>query len=148
MKEELDLTMDDYRKAKVETAFLLNMLSHTIGDVVGKASANVGAMAGREAARKMPLFFETSDEVSVLNALQKNLSGGFDIEYDIRDGEIKLTIGRCVLRDMCEVEDIAPGGELCKLFHSYMNGMLLEFMKKNYKVTINSTGASCSITHC
>ncbi len=42
MKEELELTLEDHKRAKREVAFLLNMLSQAIEDIVGRASGVVG----------------------------------------------------------------------------------------------------------
>jgi len=147
MKEELNLTLEDHQKAKVEVAFLLNILSQTIPYVVGKASGVVGLRAGQEAARKMPLFFESPDISSVMEGIQHFLEGGFDITSEIADEDIELTVGRCALREVCEIENLPLNGDLCKLFHDYMNGMITELAKRKFKMDILKTGDTCVIKH-
>lgn len=140
----------NHKKAKQEVAFLLNMLSHTIKDITGRASGAVERMAGRAAAKKMPLFFETRDAQTVIQSIKFFLEGGFDISDIVIVGEekIELTFGRCALREMCEELNIPIGNNICTLFHNYMNGMIMEFTEGEFTMSIRETGDNrCMIEH-
>ncbi|MCP4346363.1 MAG: hypothetical protein GY795_12655 [Desulfobacterales bacterium] len=151
MNKEPELTIEDYQKAKKEVAFLVNVLSQTIPDIVGRALGAVGLMAGKEAARKMPIYFKSSEIQPVLDGIESYLTGGFEITHKIIDENesivIKQTFGKCVLREVCEIEDIPLGGELCSLFHHHINGMISELTARNFRMNILKTGDTCAIRY-
>ncbi len=148
MNEELKLTLEDHNRAKQEIAFLLNMLSQAIEDIVGRSSGVVGRMAGGAAARKMPLFFESNDIQPIIQGIKSYLQGGFDISDIITGEDIELSFGRCPLREVCETENIPVGDSLCMLFHNYMNGMIMKLTEKDFKMSILESGdTACIIKH-
>lgn len=148
MNEELKLTLEDHNSAKREIAFLLNMLSQAIEDIVGRSAGVVGRMAGGAAAKKMPLFFESHDVQPIIQGIKSYLKGGFDISDIITDEDIELSFTRCPLREICEIENIPVGGSLCMLFHNYMNGMIMKLTEKEFKMSILEPGdTTCIIKH-
>ena len=48
-------TLDDHQKAFTEISFLLHIFAATVDELMGGATAPVGRIAGRRAARKLPL---------------------------------------------------------------------------------------------
>ena len=51
----LDLSQEDYQKATVEVAFLLDAFASTIDNIMGGNTAPVGRIAGRDTASKLPV---------------------------------------------------------------------------------------------
>ncbi len=106
-------------------------------------------MTGSAAAKKMPLFFESLEVQPIIEGIKSYLQGGFDInEIVTNDDNIQLSFGRCALREICELENIPLGGNLCMLFHNYINGMIVKLTEKNFKMNILEAGnAACIIKH-
>ncbi|MGE5341028.1 MAG: hypothetical protein ACM3SY_06045 [Candidatus Omnitrophota bacterium] len=147
MREELQLSLEDHQKAKREVAFLLNILAQTITDVIGDAAGAVGTAAGREAARKMPLYFEQTDLEATLAELKKHFEGGFDWSYALGKEEFTMTFKHCALKEICQIEHVAPGEDLCRHFHDYLNGVIIEHSKERYKVDSIQPGDCCLVKH-
>ena len=55
---ELQTTLDDHQTAFTEISFILEVLSQTIGQVVGQSSASLAISAGKFMAKKMPIYLE------------------------------------------------------------------------------------------
>ena len=145
MKNETELTKDDYNSAHIEVSFLLNMLSQTITHVIGKASGVVGITAGRESAKRIPVFFENSNLSDITKEIESYLKGGFDLKLQETNEGYTLNVNKCEIRNVCEREGIEIGGDLCNYFHNYINGMIVEFSKKKLQVKTKQAGKSCVI---
>jgi len=127
-RTELTLTLEDHEKAFTEASFLLEMLVRTIGEVVGRSSASLGTNAGRHMARKLPVRLEDVTPAVALAAVTQRLSDGFELAFACDDTGADMTVGRCALRDVCERRNLELGGELCRMFHSYLGGMTAELL--------------------
>jgi len=147
MREELKQTPNDHQKAQKEVAFLLNILIHTINEEIGTMAGTVSTSAGKEAARKMPAYFENRDIKTILEEIKKYFNDGFGITYTLENNEITLTFDRCALKDICRIEGIQLGGDLCRHFHNYLNGIVIEHAGTNYDVDIIQYGEHCIVTH-
>jgi hypothetical protein len=147
MKNETELTVQDYKSANIEVSFLLNMLSQTITHVIGKASGVVGITAGRETAKKIPVFFDNPDISDITKEIEHYLKGGFDLKFKEMENGYQLNVNRCEIRNVCNREGIEIGKDLCSYFHNYINGMIVEFTKKKLQVKTEQTGEKCVINY-
>lgn len=148
MNEEINLSFEDHEQAKKEVAFLLDVLSRTIPELVGDAAETVGVLAGRAAAKKMPSYFESKDIGTVVKGVENFLRGGFDISCRNDNGRLTFQFGRCALREVCGINNVPLGGDLCQYFHSYLKGMIAEHSQKKFDVKKMEAGVnSCHIEY-
>lgn len=143
MQDISGLSAEDYRKAFVEVSFLMNAFAFTIDNIMGGNTAPVGRIAGRDTAGKLPLELKDPDVGTVIATLagHEQFEAGFEIALE---GD-ELRFGRCVIREMCAVRDHEPGGPLCKLFHSYFDGIVNGLISRPVKSTFVEVGAECRL---
>ena len=137
----LDLSEEDYQKATVEVAFLLDAFASTIDNIMGGNTAPVGRMAGRDTAKKLPVNLEEPNLQQIIVLLSDQFRAGFDIALQ---GE-QLQFKSCILRQMCGVRKIPAGGALCRLFHAYFDGIVNGLLCRPVKSTIDSVGETCTL---
>lgn len=140
-KYVLDLSPEDYQKAEVEVAFLLDAFASTIDNIMGGNTAPVGRIAGRDTAKKLPIHLTDPTLQDIIAALREQMQAGFDFDLD---GE-KLRFKSCVIRDMCGLRKIKTGGALCHLFHAYFDGIVNGLLCRPVKSTIVSVGEECQL---
>jgi hypothetical protein len=137
----IDLSPEDYQKATVEVAFLLDAFASTIDNIMGGNTAPVGRIAGRDTAKKLPIHLEDPALQDIITALQQQMHAGFDF---VLDGD-ELRFKSCIIRDMCSLRKIETGGALCRLFHYYFDGIVNGLLCRPVKSTIISVGAECQL---
>jgi hypothetical protein len=137
----LDLTPEDYQKAYVEVAFLLDAFASTIDNIMGGNTAPVGRIAGRDTARKLPLEFTDPTLQDVARALSAQMQAGF--EFSLDGGS--LVFKKCIIREMCRLRNIEPGAALCRLFHAYFDGIANGLLCRPVKSQIVSAGEECRL---
>lgn len=137
-----ELTPEDYQKASVEVAFLLDAFASTIDNIMGGNTAPVGRIAGRDTAKKLPVNLTDPTLDEVLKAVGEQMPAGFAF---CREAE-ELTFDTCVLREMCATRNLELGGSLCRLFHAYFDGIVNGLLCRPVKSTIVSTGDQCRLT--
>jgi len=137
----LELTEEDYQKAYVEVAFLLDAFAGTIDNIMGGKTAPVGRIAGRDTARKLPLELSDPTLEEVLAALGGQMQAGFEFSLD-GDG---LVFRRCILRQMCGLRHIETGTALCRLFHAYFDGIVNGLLSRPVKSEFVSVGDACHL---
>lgn len=116
---------------------------------MGGATAPVGRIAGRSMARKLPLHLADPSLASVLALLAQRMQAGFEITTTaIDEKNSELLFGRCALREVCSLRTIETGGAVCKLFHSYFDGIVNELLHRPVKSTITATGPVCTVRTC
>ena len=135
----LELTPEDYQKAYVEVAFLLDAFASTIDNIMGGNTAPVGRIAGRGTAQKLPLELSDPTLQDVIGALSRQMQAGFEFTLD----EDRLLFKRCILREMCALRNIETGAALCRLFHSYFDGIANGLLCRPVKSQIVSVGEEC-----
>lgn len=141
-KYVLDLTQEDYQKATIEVAFLLDAFASTIDNIMGGNTAPVGRIAGRDTAKKLPVNLDSDPTLKdVIFALRERMHAGFDFDLD---GE-NLCFKTCIIREMCGVRKIETGGALCQLFHSYFDGIVNGLLCRPVKSKIVSVGNECQL---
>lgn len=138
-KYVLALSEEDYQKATVEVAFLLDAFASTIDNIMGGNTAPVGRIAGRDTASKLPFELTDPTLLDIIEGLKKEMQSGFDFRLD-DDG---LRFKTCIIRDMCGLRKIETGGALCRLFHSYFDGIINGLLSRPVKSTIVSVGNEC-----
>ena len=122
-KYVLDLSPEDYQKATVEVAFLLDAFASTIDNIMGGNTAPVGRIAGRDTASKLPVNFTDPSLQDIITVLSEQMHAGFNFTLN---GDAMM-FKSCIIRDMCSVRKIETGGALCRLFHSYFAAMQMAF---------------------
>jgi hypothetical protein len=137
----LDLSPEDYQKATVEVAFLLDAFASTIDNIMGGNTAPVGRIAGRGTASKLPVHLTDPTLEDIIELLGEQMHAGFEFSLD-GDG---LLFKSCIVRDMCAVRKIKTGGALCRLFHSYFDGIINGLLCRPVKSTIDSVGDECRL---
>ena len=137
----LDLTQEDYQKATVEVAFLLDAFASTIDNIMGGNTAPVGRIAGRDTAKKLPIHLIDPTLQEIVAKLSDQMHAGFDFALD---GDT-LLFKSCIIRDMCVARKIDTGGALCRLFHSYLDGIINGLLSRPVKSTIESVGNECRL---
>lgn len=138
-----ELTVEDHRKAFTEVSFLLDIFSATIDNLMGGATASVGRIAGRHMAKNMPVYLPAPNLPDVLAAVAAHMKAGFDISFQCEGSGAELTFGRCAIREVCQARGLPLGGELCRLFHYYTDGMVNELCHRPAKSALQVSGESC-----
>lgn len=140
-KYTLELSEEDYQKANIEIAFLLDAFASTIDNIMGGNTAPVGRIAGRDTAAKLPVELDEPTLQNIINVLAKQMHNGFDFKVE----ESSLTFNSCIIRDMCALRNIETGGALCRLFHSYFDGIINGLFMRPVKSVIHSVGNECQL---
>lgn len=145
----LQMTPQDHQMAFTEVAFLIESFANTIDNIMGGATAPVGRIAGRAMARKLPLALEEPDLASVLKILAERMQAGFEMTA-VSEGASAATVrfDRCALRDVCTLRNMETGSAVCRLFHSYFDGIVNELLHRPVKSEILKTGPTCTIRTC
>lgn len=140
-KYVLELSQEDYEKATIEVAFLLDAFASTIDNIMGGNTAPVGRIAGRDTAKKLPLNLTDPTLQDIIATLHEQMHAGFDFSLEGN----ALRFKSCIIRDMCKLRKIETGGALCQLFHSYFDGIVNGLLCRPVKSTILSVGDECQL---
>jgi len=152
----MGLTIEDHRAAFTEVAFLIDIFTSTIDNIMGGATSSVGRMAGRDTAKKYPLFLNNPSIEEAVAVLAGRMNAGFGISFDPLSIENENTetnnncaivvFDRCILRDICQQRGIEMGQAMCRLFHSYFDGVINELINRPVKSEITECGKTCRAT--
>ena len=137
----LQLGEEDYQKAYIEVAFLLDAFASTIDNIMGGNTAPVGRIAGRDTAGKLPLELPDPTLEQVVAALARQMGAGF--EFRLEEGS--LVFDGCIIRELCVLRNIEPGAALCRLFHAYFDGIADGLLCRPVKSKIIATGEQCRL---
>lgn len=137
----LELTQEDYQKATVEVAFLLDAFASTIDNIMGGNTAPIGRIAGRDTASKLPVHLSDPTLDEIIRLLAEQMRAGFD--FTLKNNE--LLFKSCIIREMCALRNIETGGPLCRLFHTYFDGIVNGLLCRPVKSTIDSVGDQCRL---
>jgi hypothetical protein len=136
---------DEHHKAFTEVAFLLDMFAATIDNVMGGATASVGRIAGRGTASKWPVDLDHPTLGETLDVVSRKLNTGFEISCSEHQNTVDMTVRRCVIREVCRQRQLKPGCPLCKLFHSYLDGIVNEIVGRPVKSELIDTSDECTL---
>jgi hypothetical protein len=134
-RNETALTLDDHKRAFTEVSFLMEIFIQTMKDLVGGGTMSVARNAGKQMGKKLPIYLEQPSLDEVLGAVLGQLSAGFETEFRTDPGGADVAFGRCAIRDVCMNRNAAPGGELCKVFHGFLAGILNEHYGRPVRTT-------------
>lgn len=138
-------SLKDHQKAFTEVAFLLDIFSATIDNIMGGATASVGRIAGRGTARKWPIDLDHPTLRATLDVVSQKLKTGFEISYKEQEHTVDITISKCVIRDVCLKRQLTPGCPLCKIFHSYFDGIVNEVVSRPVKSELTHASEICTL---
>ena len=134
-------SLEDHRKAFDEVAFLLDIFTATIDNIMGGATAPVGRIAGRDMAKKLPIALDNPSLEEAMGILSGRMKAGF--EFSLEAAGTEVAFNRCILRDVCALRGREMGGALCRLFHAYFDGIVNELICRPVKSEIKTCGESC-----
>jgi hypothetical protein len=138
-----EVTPEDHEKAFKEVAFLLDIFTATIDNVMGGATAPVGRIAGREMAKKLPVYLNNPSLEEAVTLLASKMRAGFAFSLEQSATDAEIVFSRCVLRDACSLRGLATGNAMCRLFHAYFDGILNELIYRPVKSELLSSGDAC-----
>ena len=138
-------SLEDHKKAFTEVAFLLDIFASTIDNIMGGATASVGRIAGRGMAAKWPIDLDHPTLRETLDVVSDRMKDGFDISFVEQQNAVDVTFKKCAIREVCRGRSLEPGGPLCKLFHSYFDGVVNEIVSKPVKSELVQTSDTCTL---
>ena len=140
----METTLDDHTTALNEVSFLMDIFASTIDNIMGGATAPVGRIAGREMARKLPVNLDNPSIEEALGILAARMKAGFVFSLQGTGEEAELVFDRCALREVCSLRGLQTGTALCRLFHSYFDGIVNELICRPVKTeNISCDGPQC-----
>jgi len=152
----MGLSVEDHRIAFTEVAFLIDIFTSTIDNIMGGSTSSVGRMAGRDTAKKYPLFLNNPSLEDAVAVVATRMNAGFEISFeplinenedsDTNSNSATVVIDRCILRDICQQRGIEMGQAMCRLFHSYFDGVINELINRPVKSEISECGKTCRAT--
>ncbi len=140
----METTLEDHTTALNEVSFLMDIFASTIDNIMGGATAPVGRIAGREMARKLPVNLDNPSIEEALGILAARMKAGFVFSLQGAGDEKELVFDRCALREVCSLRGLQTGTALCRLFHSYFDGIVNELICRPVKTELGS----CSSAQC
>ncbi len=143
--DDLQLTLEEHGEAMTEVCFLLDAFASTIHGLMGGATAPVGRIAGRHMARKLPVYLPEPTLETVLECVAGQFRSGYEMSPRCLERGAEIVFGRCTMREVCRERSLQPGGDLCRLFHYYLDGIVNELLERPVKSELATTGDSCRI---
>jgi hypothetical protein len=137
-----ELSSQDYQDALTEVSFLLDILAATVDDLMGGGTVSVGRVAGRHQARRLPIYVEKPTVKAVISEL--NRLDKLGAQMRVCEDEKTLEFDHCAIRVVCKNRNIELGGNLCRLYHYYLDGIINEFLLRPTRSQILNTGTSCA----
>ncbi len=141
----MGLTIEDHQKAFTEVAFLIDIFTSTIDNIMGGATASVGRIAGRDTAKKYPVFLNNPSLAEAMEVIADRMRSGFAVSLEVAGNDSTLVFDRCILRDICGLRGIEKGNAMCRLFHAYFDGVVNELINRPVKSEIAEIGEQCRI---
>jgi hypothetical protein len=124
-------------------AFLIDIFSSTIDTIMGGSTASVGRIAGRDTARKYPVYLQNPSLEDALSVIGDRMKSGFSISLEASGNESVLVFDRCIVREICQLRNSDLGKAMCRLFHEYFDGILDELINRPVKSEITQCGQQC-----
>jgi hypothetical protein len=138
-------TVEEHKKAFTEIAFLLDIFAATIDNIMGGSTSSVGRIAGREMAKKLPVDLVHPTPAEALSVIAQSMKSGYEFSFTEENDQAMVTFQRCVIRDVCKSRSLQPGCSLCKIFHSYFDGIVNELISRPTKSELLEAGSSCRV---
>lgn len=100
----------------------LRSVAEVFRQTVGGSLPAVGTMAGRTLARHLPRYQAPRTLGEALDLAVLQFAPAWEMEASLAGDEMRVTVGRCFVRDLCKQQGLELGGELCVLFYNYLAG--------------------------
>ncbi|MBD3344710.1 MAG: 4Fe-4S dicluster domain-containing protein [Chitinivibrionales bacterium] len=113
---------ESLKQAEEDLGMRLLSVASVLKQTLGQSLPAVGTMAGRSLATQLPRYQHPESVEDVLAMIVHMFSGAWEIEPELSDDKLTLTVGKCFIRDLCGREGISLGGDLCVLFYNYLAG--------------------------
>ena len=143
--DEVQVDETDYEKAYKDLGVRLLSIAKTLRKVAGGSLGAVGTTAGRIAAGHLPRMFE--DEKigfeDILKDLQEKWKDSFKFDYVMVGDSATLSFEHCPVYTMLMHHGEKVGGDLCSLFHAYLQGILVEVVQDKFQVKVEKMGEKC-----
>lgn len=150
LERKLDMTELDeeaFKKAYKDLGVCLLSVAKTLRKVTGGSMGALGTTAGRISAGHLPHMFE-GEKMSweeLLKDLQTRWKDSFDFDYTIENSVATLKFVRCPIYEILSLEGEKAGGDLCNLFHNYIQGIMVEVLKGRFQVKTEEAGEKCTV---
>lgn len=139
----MGLTLEDHHAAFTEVAFLMDIFTSTIDNIMGGSTSSVGRMAGRDTAKKYPVFLENPSLEEAVSVVSSRMKAGFGISIEKAGEGHVIVFEKCILREICNLREIELGKAMCRLFHFYFDGIINELIGRPVKSEITECGEIC-----
>lgn len=84
----------------------------------------VGTLAGRTLAGQLPRYRQPKNLQEALALAQEQFFPAWELQPKLNGDQLAIDVKGCFVRELCQREGIALGGELCILFYNYLAGYL------------------------
>jgi hypothetical protein len=145
--DDVQVNETDYEKASNDLGVRLLSISKTLRKVAGGSLGAVGTTAGRIAAGHLPRMFE-EEKIgfeAILKDLQEKWKDSFKFDYTMADNAATLSFDHCPVYTILTQQGEKVGGDLCSLFHSYIQGILVEVVQERFQIKAETMGEKCVI---
>jgi len=143
--DDVQVEEKDYEKASKDLGVRLLSISKTLRKVSGGSLGAVGTTAGRIAASHLPRMFE-EEKIGfedILKDLKNKWKDSFYFDYTMDGSSATLTFTHCPVYTILAGQGEKVGGDLCNLFHSYIQGILVEVVQDKFQLKVETMGEKC-----
>ena len=139
-----ELNDKDYEQALKDMFVRVQAMSDVYHHIAGRSLPALGTSAGQAMAKHFPAVKPVNTIEDALKALQEELQPAWVFSYDLADGNLKIKIDDCFVRESCQFLERPLGENLCVLFGGYMMGYLYARISKRLKIMNVNPGSSCT----
>ncbi len=138
---EPEMVGDALRDLGVRLLSVASVLKQTLGESL----PSVGTMAGMSLAAQLPRYQPVQTLEEACNHVAATLSPAWDLSFSVEGDMLSLSVGTCYVRDLCERERIALGGDICVLFYNYLAGYFSKISGKRPRLVSSAPDtATCA----
>jgi L-aspartate semialdehyde sulfurtransferase ferredoxin len=91
---------------------------------LGAGLPAVGTLAGRTLGGQLPRYKHPKNALETLALAQEQFFPAWELQPSLAGDALTINVKGCFVRELCQREGIALGGELCTLFYNYLAGYL------------------------
>jgi len=111
-------------RALTDLGVRLRSVAEVFKQTVGGSLPAVGTMAGRTLARHLPRYQAPRSLGDAVDLAILQFAPAWEMDATLEDDELKISVGRCFVRELCQQQGLELGGELCVLYYNYLAGYL------------------------
>lgn len=110
------------RKALNDLGVRLLSMAEVFRRTLGGSLPAVGTMAGRTLARHLPRHRSPESLDEALELACSQFAPAWQVEPATEGDKLTVAVKDCFVREVCQREGLALGGDLCTLFYNYLAG--------------------------